>query len=162
MKNGDRWAVRAVRPDGALDVNFATRRQVRLPAGYVTEHVALGYAATVHGAQGLTADVCPTVATGAESRQLLYVAMTRGRRGNHLYLTTAAGGGDPHSVITRDALLPPTAVDVLTAVLRYDGAQTSAATTSRNLADPRQGLQPTADRYHDAVTTAAPLHLGPD
>jgi len=51
---------------------------------------------------------------------------------------------------------------VLTAVLRYDGAQTSATTTRRDLADPRQGLQPTADRYHDAVTTAAPLHLGPD
>ena len=52
------------------------------------------------------------VATGEETRQLLYVGLTRGRDANHVYLA-AAGDGDPHTVITRDALLPPTGADIL-------------------------------------------------
>ena len=81
VKNGDRWTVDAVHDNGALSGHppGAPSRHITLPAGYVAEHVALGYAATVHAAQGITADTCHTVATGEESRQLLYVAMTRGR-----------------------------------------------------------------------------------
>ena len=106
VKNGDRFTVHAVHASGALDVVAArTGRRRTLPAGYVTAHVALGYACTVHAAQGVTADAGHTVATGQETRQLLYVALTRGRHANHLYLATA-GDGDPHTVITRDALLP--------------------------------------------------------
>ena len=100
VKNGDRWRVDAVNDNGSLSVtHLASNRHVTLPARYVGKRVQLGYASTVHGAQGITADTCYTVATGEESRQLLYVAMTRGRHANHVYLTTA-GDGDPHSVIT--------------------------------------------------------------
>ena len=77
-------------------VHLDTNRTITLPADYVREHVELGYAATVHAAQGITAERCHTVATGQESRQLFYVAMTRGRTANHVYLVTA-GDGDPHS-----------------------------------------------------------------
>ena len=115
----------------------------------------------MHGAQGLTADTCYTVATGEESRQLLYVALTRGRHANHLFLTTA-GDGDPHSVITRDALLPPTAVDVLTRVLARDGAPISATSQARALADPAALLACAADRYYDALNAAAEDRLGRD
>lgn len=104
------WTVDAVLPSGDLQVtHLRTRRRITLPAAYVSGHVELGHACTIHGAQGVTAATCHTVATGEESRQLFYVAMTRGRGGNHIYLTTA-GDGDPHAVITREALLPPTAV----------------------------------------------------
>jgi DNA primase catalytic core len=160
VKNGDRFTVTAVRDTGALDVvHQRTGRRLTLPADYVTDHVSLGYATTVHGAQGLTADTCYTVATGEESRQLLYVALTRGRHANHLFLTTA-GDGDPHSVITRHALLPPTAVDVLTRVLARDGAPTSATSQARALADPAPLLTCAADRYYDALNTAAEDRLG--
>lgn len=160
VKNGDRFTVTAVRDTGALDVvHQRTGRRLTLPADYVTEHVSLGYATTVHGAQGLTADTCYTVATGEESRQLLYVALTRGRHANHLFLATA-GDGDPHSVITRDALLPPTAVDVLTRVLARDGAPSSATSQARALADPAALLARAADRYYDALNTAAEDRLG--
>ena len=72
VKNGDRFTVTAVRDTGALDVvHQRTGRRLTLLADYVTDHVGLGYATTVHGAQGLTADTCYTVATGEESRQLL-------------------------------------------------------------------------------------------
>ena len=142
VKNGDRWTVDAVLESGALHViHLRTRRHITLPADYVAEHVELGYACTVHGAQGITADTCHTVATGEESRQLLYVAMTRGRSANHVYLTTA-GDGDPHAVITRDALLPPTAVDILTRILARDDAPVSATSTAQDLTDPTRTPAP--------------------
>ncbi|MDT0262324.1 MobF family relaxase [Jatrophihabitans lederbergiae] len=160
VKNGDRWTVDTVRENGALDVtHLRTGRHITLPAEYVARHVSLGYATTVHGAQGITADASHTVATGQESRQLLYVAMTRGRHANHVYLTTA-GDGDPHSVITRDALLPPTAVDILTRVLARDGSPSSATSATRAAADPARRLRDGADQYHDALGVAAADVLG--
>jgi len=160
VKNGDRWTVRAVLPGGAVTVqHHHTRRVITLPADYASQHLALGYASTVHAAQGATADTCHTVATGAEDRQLLYVAMTRGRTGNHLYLATA-GDGDEHSVLTPDALLPPTAVDLLTRIIDRDGAQVSATTAQTQLADPAVRLGAAADRYHDSLHTAALHQLG--
>ncbi len=162
VKNGDRWRVDQVLEGGALQVtHLASRRPMTLPAAYTGEHVALGYASTIHAAQGTTADVCHTVASGAESRQLLYVAMTRGRAANHLYLTSV-GDGDEHSVITPDALLPPTAVDLLGRILARDGAQTSATTAQRTLADPAVRLAAAAGRYDDSLTVAAQTHLGPE
>jgi len=121
----------------------------------------LGYARTVHAGQGLTADTAHTVATGAESRQLLYVAMTRGRGSNQLYVQTT-GGGDPHSVITPDGLRPPTAVDVLTRIVGSDGAQRSAHTTARELADPVTQLEHAAGSYEDALAVAAETVVGPE
>jgi hypothetical protein len=162
VKNGDRWTVEQVRHDGALQVQHpATGRRLVLPAEYTREHVALGYASTVHAAQGSTAEVCHTVATGAESRQLLYVAMTRGKASNHLYLSTASDGNE-HDVITPDALRPPTAVDLLARIVARDGSQISATTAQRDLAAPVQRLADTADRYHDSLGVAAETLLGPD
>ena len=113
VANGDRWTVASVRGDGGLDVRHSSsHRRVTLPAGYVAEHVQLGYATTVHGAQGQTVDTSHAVLTGTESRQLLYVALTRGRRENHLYLDLTAPGED--AVITIEAQRPSTAVEVLT------------------------------------------------
>ncbi|MHA3700720.1 MobF family relaxase [Jatrophihabitans sp. YIM 134969] len=161
VKNGDRWTVDTVRESGSLDVTHRrTGRHLTLPAAYVAEHVTLGYATTVHGAQGITADAAYTVATGGETRQLLYVAMTRGRHVNHVFLATA-GDGDPHSVVTRDALLPPTAVDILTRVLARDGAPVSAASAKRTADDPALRLAACADQYADALGVAAAEHLGP-
>jgi DNA primase catalytic core len=160
VKNGDRWTVTAVHDSGALDVvHGRTGRHVTLPVGYVTQHVTLGYATTVHGAQGVTADVCYAIATGAETRQLLYVALTRGRHANHVFVLTA-GDGDPHSVITRDALLPPTAVELLTRILARDGGPTSATGQIRALTDSAARLRDSTDRYHHALTTAAENRLG--
>ena len=122
--------------DGSLDVvHTHTGRRITLPADYVAEHVQLGYATTVHGGQGVTADTSHTITTGSESRQQLYVALTRGRDANHLYLVTA-GDGDEHTVITPAATHPLTAINILEQILARDEAQVSATTTSRRLADP--------------------------
>ncbi|MGI8697625.1 MAG: MobF family relaxase, partial [Mycobacteriales bacterium] len=160
VKNGDRWTVAAVHDSGAVDaVHLGTRRRVTLPAAYVRDNVDLGYASTVHGAQGITADACHTVATGAENRQLLYVGMTRGRAANHVYVAVA-GDGDPHSAITPAAVRPPTATDILTGILGRDEAQRSAATTARELADPATRLGEAVARYRDVLGCAAEAELG--
>jgi DNA primase catalytic core len=160
VKNGDRWTVTAVHDDGALAVTHTrSARRIALPAGYVAEHVQLGYATTVHGAQGVTADTCHTVLTGSESRQLLYVALSRGRSANHLYLATV-GDGDPHSIVTPAAVHPPAATDLLIGMLDREGAQTSATGARRALADPAEQLHQAAARYADALRFAAAHHLG--
>ncbi|KQS64314.1 TrwC relaxase [Modestobacter sp. Leaf380] len=162
VKNGDRWTVTGVRAGGDLDVvHRRTGKHVTLPAGYVQAHVTLGYATTVHGAQGITADRCHAIATGAESRQLLYVAMTRGRHENHVFLSTI-GDGDPHSLVTRDALLPPTAVDVLRRVLARDDAPTSATGLRRAQDDPATCLHVAVGQYQHALATAAQHVVGPE
>jgi hypothetical protein len=70
VKNGDRWTVTAVRPGGAVQaVHVGTGRHVTLPAAYVAESSELGYASTVHGAQGVTTDTAHTVATGGLTSQ---------------------------------------------------------------------------------------------
>ncbi len=160
VRNGDRWHVQHVGGDGSLQVrHLTTRRVITLPGDYVAAHVDLGYARTLHSAQGLTADAAHTVATGAESRQMLYVAMTRGRTHNHLYVQTV-GDGDPHTQITPDVLRPPTAVDVLARMVGYDGSQHSATTTARVLADPAELLHHAAGAYDDALGVATETVLG--
>ncbi|SHN52782.1 DNA primase, catalytic core [Geodermatophilus obscurus] len=160
VKNGDRWTVTAVGDDASLTVaHAATGRRITLPAAYVRDHVQLGYATTVHGAQGVTADTSHTVLTGAEPRQLLYVALSRGRAANHVYLATV-GDGDPHSIVTSAAVFPPTATDLLTDILARDGAQTSATGARRALAERADQLHSAAARYADALRFAADHHLG--
>lgn len=160
VKNSDRFVITAVCRDGSLRVrHLPTRRRVTLPADYVGRWVTLGYATTVHTAQGVTAEVTRLVATGAEARQLLYVGMTRGQLANHLYLAVA-GEGDPHEVIGRDALLPPTAADLLARVLARDDAPDSATTAQRAATDPSTQLAEAVARYHDALGMAAAARLG--
>ena len=115
VKNGDRWTITHVHADGSLTVRHSKLdKLIRLPADYVSDHVQLGYATTVHGAQGTTVDACHVVLTGAEDRNLLYVALSRGRYANHLYLAPGTDG-DPHSLVRPEALVPPTALDQLAA-----------------------------------------------
>ncbi|WP_148046155.1 MobF family relaxase [Nocardioides marmoriginsengisoli] len=162
VKNGDRWSITAVNPDRSLVArHLELGRTVTLPASYVAEHVRLGYATTVHGAQGMTTDTAHVVATGEESRQTLYVGLSRGRDANHVYLANAHDG-DPHSLIGPEALRPPTAIDVLTNVLERDGSQRSATTTRREADAPAVQFHEAVMRYHDALGFAAEQTLSPD
>lgn len=161
VTNGDRWTITRVHPDGALDVSHVSaKRRATLPADYVRDHVVLGCATTVHGAQGITADTSHVVATGDETRQLLYVALTRGRTANHVYLDVTTGA-DPHAVIDPDSLRPPTAVEILTRVLERDDTATSATSELTALHDPAAKLRQNAAEYLDALGVAAESVIGP-
>jgi conjugative relaxase-like TrwC/TraI family protein len=161
VANGDRWTVTSVRPDGALNVRHAqSGRRVTLPADYVAQHVQLGYACTVHAAQGQTVDTSHTVLTGAESRQLLYVALTRGRHANHLYLDVSISSD--HDVMDADAVRPPTAVEILTHVVERDDSAVSATSARREERDPVLRLRKACAEYLDALGVAAESVLGPE
>jgi len=87
VKNNDLWTVDKVNRDGSLSVTHEGHGgRITLPAEYVREHVELGYASTVHRAQGLTADTSHVLADASTSRSLAYVAMTRGKESNRLYV----------------------------------------------------------------------------
>ncbi len=161
VANGDRWTVASVRPDGALEVRHAqSHKRVTLPADYVAQHVQLGYACTVHAAQGQTVDTSHTVLTGTESRQLLYVALTRGRHANHLYLDISSGSDD--AVMNAEARRPPTAVEMLTRVVERDDSAVSATSARREERDPIPLLRKTCAEYADALAVAAESVLGPE
>src|SRR5215204_6653315 len=108
VKNGDRWTIIDVGKHGDVTVRHArSRRTARLPADYVSASTGLGYATTIHTAQGVTADTMHGLLTGQESRQQLYTMLTRARHANHLYLQVV-GDGDPHSIIRPETVAPPT------------------------------------------------------
>lgn len=161
VKNGDRWHVTKVNADGSLHVvHDQLGKTITLPADYVSRTVQLGYATTVHGAQGITTGTCHVVLTGDEDRNLLYVALSRGKFANHLYLNVASDG-DPHNLIRPEALIPPTALDRIAEMLRRDGSPVSATTALREQTNPHQLLGDLAARYHDAVTAGAENLIGP-
>jgi conjugative relaxase-like TrwC/TraI family protein len=91
VRNGDQWTVTRVHQDGSLTVRRLGRRAggaVILPAAYVAGNLDLGYATTVHRSQGVTVDTAHAIITPAATRELLYVAMTRGRQSNTAYVAT--------------------------------------------------------------------------
>jgi conjugative relaxase-like TrwC/TraI family protein len=162
VKNGDRWTITHVGKHGDLTVRH-TRSQctVRLPADYVSASTGLGYATTIHAAQGVTADAMHGLLTGQESRQQLYTMLTRGRYANHLYLQVV-GDGDPHSVIRPETLTPRTPNELLEKILARDDAPTSASTLVRELRDPVARLFDAVQRYTDGLHVAAEQFVGPE
>jgi ATP-dependent exoDNAse (exonuclease V) alpha subunit len=88
VRNGNRWRVQAIDTTtgriGAQRLDDHTA--AAFPADYVRDHITLGYATTVHAAQGVTADTTHAVLGDTASRNLLYVAMSRGRARNTAYL----------------------------------------------------------------------------
>lgn len=161
-KNGDRFTVAAVHADGSLSATHdATGHTIALPADYVAEHVDLGYATTFHGAQGTTVDATHCAITGSESRQLLYVGMSRGRRANHVYVPVS-GAGDEHENIHPHTVRPRTAVDILEEVIARDAAPRSAMTELREQRDPALQLHASVQQYAESIDLAAQVAIGPD
>jgi ATP-dependent exoDNAse (exonuclease V) alpha subunit len=133
VKNGDRWTITRIGRRGDLTVRHnRSQLTVRLPIDYVRTSTGLGYATTIHTAQGVSADTMHGLATGQESRQQLYTMLTRGRHANHLYLQVV-GDGDPHTVIRPDTIAPRTPTEILQQIIARDEAPVSASTVLREL-----------------------------
>src|SRR5829696_2223882 len=162
VKNGDRWTVTHVGRHGDLTVRRTrSHLTVRLPADYVRTSTGLGYATTIHSAQGVTADTTHGLATGQESRQQLYTMLTRGRAANHLYLQVV-GDGDPHTVIRPDIISPRTPTETLQQILARHEAPVSASTVLRELNNPAARLFQAVQRYTDGLHVAAEQLVGPE
>jgi conjugative relaxase-like TrwC/TraI family protein len=161
VKNGDRWTVLYVTSSGGVRVRHVRNgRTVTLPVDYVRIATELGYATTVHAAQGVTADTMHGVVTGEESRQQLYTMLTRGRTANHLYVSVV-GDGDPHTMIRPENVHVRTATELLERILGRDGSPRSASTLLREQRDPAARLGAAAARYLDALHAAAEHLAGP-
>ncbi|WP_232535666.1 MobF family relaxase [Nocardia terpenica] len=91
VDNGDLWRVNAVHQDGSLTVVGTTHRgRVTLPARYVRDHTELGYASTVHRAQGMTVKRAHLLMNATLGRALAYVGLSRGQEFNGIYVATDA------------------------------------------------------------------------
>ncbi|MDC7120589.1 relaxase domain-containing protein [Cellulomonas fimi] len=143
VRNGDLWDVKGVGADGHLVVVAARTalarrgvvgtagsdeaRSVTLPPAYVTDSVDLAYATTTHRAQGVTVDLAHVLVHPGMTRENLYVAMTRGRRSNRLYVSV-----DPVNPECDELPDPHAAGDaheILEGILATSGAELSATAT---------------------------------
>ncbi|WP_238693532.1 MobF family relaxase [Rothia sp. HSID18069] len=92
VKNGDLWRVTDLHDDGRITAQHTGHGgKVTLPASYVEQSVELGYAATIHRAQGSTVDTAHALVDASTDRAGAYVALTRGRENNQLYVALADG-----------------------------------------------------------------------
>lgn len=90
VKNGDLWRVTDLHDDGRITAQHIQHGgKVTLPAHYVEQSVELGYAATIHRAQGSTVDTAHALVDASTDRAGAYVALTRGRENNQLYVALA-------------------------------------------------------------------------
>jgi hypothetical protein len=147
VRNGQRWQVIAV-DDTAEHPRIAARRHgdqawTVFSGDYLRGHVQLGHAVTVHTAQGVTADTTHAVLADTASRNLAYVALTRGRQANHAYLYHRAIGEGDHQ--HRD--LPEEG-----AHLAHRGTPTHAGRTLRHIIG---NDTPAQTAHHTAAQTPA-------
>jgi conjugative relaxase-like TrwC/TraI family protein len=160
VKNGDRWTITRIDRRGDLTVRHTrSHGTVRLPADYVDTSTGLGYAITIHAAQGVTADTMHGLLTGQESRQQLYTMLTRGRHANHLYLQVV-GDGNPHTLIRPDTISPRTPTETLHQILARDEAPVSASTLLHELNNPAARLFQAVQRYTDSLHIAGEQLVG--
>jgi ATP-dependent exoDNAse (exonuclease V) alpha subunit len=93
VSNGDRARVTAIEPDSGSVVIERRGQRVRLDRRFLTEPTTAGdpplvhgYAITGHIAQGLTVDQAFVLAGEGIDREWAYVALSRGRESNRLYV----------------------------------------------------------------------------
>lgn len=110
VRNGHRWRVRGVDERGAIiaeQIGHGGRGpapRVKLPASYLAESCSLGYAGTIHSAQGATCDDLIAVMDAERTERAAgYVAMTRGRHSNRAFIYTQEVGEADHEHAVSDA-----------------------------------------------------------
>ncbi|MFE4925157.1 MobF family relaxase [Streptomyces sp. NPDC056661] len=92
VKNGDTWTIQTITEGGDIVVRHTGHRgRIRLPADYVAAQCELGYASTIHRAQGMTVDTSHALASTRSNREGVYVQLTRGARTNRLYVAIEDG-----------------------------------------------------------------------
>ena len=100
VTNGTRGTITAVDADTrtvtvSVEEAGGGKRTVDIPAGYLDDgYLDLGYAITAHKAQGQTLDAAFVLGCGDMHREHAYVALSRGRDTNHLYIVSDDPGRD--------------------------------------------------------------------
>ncbi|NUL44094.1 relaxase domain-containing protein [Cellulosimicrobium funkei] len=130
IANGTRLTLTGINPNGSATArNETTGGVLTLDSDYLASSTELGYATTAHRSQGVTVDSAHAVAKAGLSRELFYVAMTRGRQANHAYVDLGvdheAHSPDEWGLLTQT---PPAErpVTVLEGVLKRESAEHTA------------------------------------
>jgi conjugative relaxase-like TrwC/TraI family protein len=95
LTNGTRLVITDVDPTtNTITGRHPSGQPVIVPGGYVTaRHLDLGYATTIHKAQGATVDRAFLLGDDRLFAEAGYVGLSRGRTANHLYVVA---GHNPH------------------------------------------------------------------
>ncbi len=161
--NRETYRVLATRDDGGLIVAPLLGRdqlgtdvlgdQLTLPGTYVNEHMTLGYASTVHAAQGLTVDTAHSVATHRTGHAALYVALTRGRDRNTTYVATRFAPDDaPTGTVNQVRHHDPRGL--LAATFETADPELSALATAVEAEHDNQSIRTPAELFADAAELA--------
>ncbi len=163
VKNGDRWTVPAVAPDGAPDGAAHPHRATGHPARRLRRRrpPSSGTPPPSTAPKASPPTPCTAWPPAPRSRQQLYTMLTRGAAANHLYLQVV-GDGDPHTVIRpenvhpADRHRPPREHPRPRRRPRLRHHHCCASTPT-----PPPAWADAAARYLDALHVAAEHHLGP-
>jgi conjugative relaxase-like TrwC/TraI family protein len=121
--NGQTWTITGVHDNGDADVaRHGDGATLRLPADYLANHAQLAYTTTAHRAQGMTVDRAHATVDATTSHQQLYVAATRGRQSNDLWVALDSD----RDLITDDTHLPDPQHILARALARKDPDRLSA------------------------------------
>jgi conjugative relaxase-like TrwC/TraI family protein len=161
--NRETYRVLATRDDGGLIVAPLLGQdeigadvfgdQLTLPGSYVNEQMTLGYASTVHAAQGLTVDTAHSVATHRTGHAALYVALTRGRERNTTYVATRfAPDGAPTGTVNQVRHHDPRGL--LAATFETADPAQSALATAVEAEQDNQSIRTAAELFADAAELA--------
>jgi conjugative relaxase-like TrwC/TraI family protein len=121
--NGQTWTITHVHDNGDAQVaRHGDGASMRLPADYLAGHAQLAYATTAHRAQGLTVDRAHATVDADTSHQQLYVAATRGRHANDLWVALDSD----RDLIGDDTHLPHPQQLIARALARKDPDRLSA------------------------------------
>lgn len=92
VRNGASWTITGFTAEGGIKAKHLTSGgTVTLPADYVAQRVQLGYAATIHRTQGITADTAHAIFSSSMNRSLAYVGASRGKFSNKIYTALSEG-----------------------------------------------------------------------
>jgi hypothetical protein len=165
----EQYRVQQVSEDGSLVVAPITGRgaggetlgpAMALPASYVSEDLTLGYASTVHAAQGLSVDSDIAIVTTHTRADALYPAATRGRDSNRLFVVTQTApsrDAETGEVAQAPRLNPRGIIARILETAELDRSNQSATAQADESAATTQAVRCPAELFTDAaagVTTA--------
>lgn len=127
--------------------------RITLPPSYVAEHVALGYASTVHAAQGVTVDTAHTVITPNTGPDALYVGLSRGRAANTAHVVTRAVPADAPTGTVNEAI-HRTPAAVLATTMETADPELSALATATEAHAENEAIRTPAELLADAAEIA--------
>ncbi|QEN17632.1 MobF family relaxase (plasmid) [Mycolicibacterium sp. ELW1] len=104
VRNGNRWRVAGIdeKTNRVAAERLSDKARVVFDGDYLRKKITLGYAVTVHSAQGVTVGskttpgVCHSILSDTSTRSMAYVGMTRAKDENHAYVYQRISGEADH------------------------------------------------------------------